>query len=154
VAEAIRLAVDAALTNSVERSGVVPGLIPWDDCSCGMLAVSVGRVFLSDDFPNEQAERISPCDAAWEVAEIVVQVIRCAPSIPEGKMDPTVAAQDLAAQVLAADGQQTLAAITSWICNKRGLDIIDGITTEMTSEGPEGGCVGLQLHALIGLPRG
>lgn len=154
VAEAVRVAVDAALTNAVQRSCVVPGAIAWDECDCGMLAVSVGRVYLSDNFPQEQTERDGTCDAAWEVVEIVVQVIRCVPGPDSQGKSPSCADLDTAAQVMAADTQQALAAVALWICNSRNTLVVDGLIMPTEPQGPEGDCAGPELHALVALPRG
>jgi hypothetical protein len=156
VAEAVRVAVDSALTYPVQRSGVVPGTIAWDECDCGLLAVSTGRAYLSDNFPEEETSRIGQCEAAWEVIEIVVQIIRCAPG-PQGEtqLAPTVAALDAAAQIMMTDLQQALAAIALWICASKdsGL-IVDGMIMPSDPQGPEGDCVGSELHAVVALPRG
>lgn len=154
VAESIRVAVDAALSNQVQRSCVVPGAIAWDECSCGMLAVSVGRMFLSDNFPEEQSERVGGCQSAWEVCDIVIQVIRCAPLPPDGEMAPTCEALDTAAQIMAVDLQETLAAVSLWICEHRYTDINDGLVMPTEPQGPEGDCVGSEMHVLIGFARG
>lgn len=153
VAESIRVAVDAALTG-LGRSCVVPGAIAWDECDCGMLAVSIGRVYLSDTFPEEQTERIGNCQAAWEVVEIVVQVIRCVPGPDDQGNSPTCAQLDGAAQIMATDTQKALAAIALWICNNVNVTIIDGLISPMDPQGPEGNCAGPELHALVALPRG
>lgn len=154
VAEAIRVAVDAALTNAVQRSCVVPGAIAWDECDCGMLAVSIGRVYLSDVFPDEQGSVTGNCQASMEVVEIVVQVIRCVPG-PDDQGDPPTCAQlDTAAQIMAADTQQALAAIAVWICQALDTQIFYGLITPTLPQGPQGDCAGPELHVLIALPRG
>jgi hypothetical protein len=66
-----------------------------------------------------------------------------------------VAALDAAAQIMMTDLQQALAAIALWICASRdsGL-IVDGMIMPSDPQGPEGDCVGSELHAVIALPRG
>src|SRR3990172_10621502 len=51
VASTIEQAVYAELTTKPDRHSVVPGAIAWDECDCGLLAVSVARIFLSETFP-------------------------------------------------------------------------------------------------------
>lgn len=156
VAETVRQAVHADLTTVPDRSGVVPGAIAWDSCDCGMLAVSVARVYLSDTFPDELVTRVSAgCDPAWEVAELVIQVIRCAPNPDNLGNPPTVAALAASAQLVACDAYETLRATSVTLCQMRGeRDIIDYLIRPQVAQGPQGGCVGTELRALVGLPRG
>jgi hypothetical protein len=156
VAARLRDAVYAELTAKPDRSGVVPGAIAWDECDCGMLAISIARVFTSDVFPEELTtkEGAAVCDAAWEVGELVIQIIRCAPS-PEGQsVAPSVAALDASAQEVARDAYETLLAATSELCQMRAVsDIDDFFISPQVAQGPSGSCVGSELRALVSLPR-
>lgn len=150
LAETLRLAIHAGLTVPPDRSGVVPGEIAWDACDCGLLAVAVQRIYLSDIFPNQQTTKISPCDAAWEVGEIVVQLLRCAPADPV----PTVAALDASAQEVLLDAYELLKATSTKLCTlKRTDEIVDFFMSPLTSQGPSGTCVGNELRVLVALPR-
>jgi hypothetical protein len=153
-ASSVQQAVDSALTNEVDRSGVVPGRVAWDDCPCGLLAVSIGRVYLSDEFPFEKDTVTGNCQAAWEVAELIVQVIRCAPQPQDGQLSPTVEALDEAAQIMAADAAETLNALAKWICSHVQKDIIDGLVLTIEPQGPEGDCVGSEFRLRVAFPRG
>lgn len=156
VASALEAAVFAGLSTAVDRHGVVPGAIPWDACDCGMLAVSVGPIYLSDTFPEPMEAVISSaCSAAWEVAEIVFQVIRCAPQ-PEGQnLYPSVAVQTAAAQLMDIDGAELVKYAAQKLCEMmRDDEIVDHLIGTATPQGPEGGCVGYQLNVLVGLGRG
>lgn len=154
VAERLRAAIHGALTVTPDRSGVVPGAIAWDACDCGMLAVSVAQVYPSETFPAQQAARVGACDAPWEVGEIVIQLIRCAPN-PEGQsLYPTVAALDASAQEVRRDAYQVLLATSAELCTmNEARDISDFLIRPQTSQGPQGGCVGTELRALVSLPR-
>lgn len=153
-AKSIQQAVDTALSNEVERSGVVPGAIAWDDCTCGMLAVSIGRIYLSDEFPFELDNVRGNCQAAWEVAEIVVQVIRCAPQPPSQQVAVDEDDLDTAAQIMAADSEQALRALSEWICTHKNTDIVDGLVLSIEPQGPSGMCVGPEYRLRIGFIRG
>lgn len=153
-AKSIQQAVDAALSNQVQRSGVVPGAIAWDECACGMLAVSIGRTYLSDEFPFEKDTVTGNCAAAWEVAEIIIQVIRCAPQPADGQISPDEDELDAAAQVMAADSAETLSALENWICQHKNTDVIDGIVLSVEPQGPQGSCVGPEFRARVAFPRG
>lgn len=160
VAAALLAAVQAALVpalDSTARIGVVPGAIAWDDCACGALYVSLGPVHLSDDFPNQETAVVGPCSAAWEVCEIMIQVLRCAPTAATNtqSLAPSVAANDAAAQLLAADGFNLLNAVANEMCQERaGNEIIEFLIGSVVPLGPEGGCMGQELTVLVGMPRG
>jgi hypothetical protein len=155
VAKLLDAAVYAELTTKPERHSVVPGAIAWDACDCGMLAVSVGQVYLTDTFPEPMSAVISPaCTAAFEAAEIVVQLIRCAPN-PDGQaLWPTTAALEVAAQVMAEDAAETMRAAARELCELQRADqIIDHLIGVVDPRGPEGGCVGVQLGLIVALDR-
>lgn len=155
VAETLRAAIHADLTDTPDRSGVVPGAVAWDACDCGILAVSVGPISMSDTFPEEITTRVSAgCDAAWEVGEILIQIIRCAPN-PDGQdLYPTVAELDASAREVARDAYETLRATSHTLCAMRDADdIVDFVIRPQTPQGPAGGCVGTELRVLVGLER-
>jgi len=159
VAETLRAAAYAAMAASPvgppERSCVVPGAIAWDECDCGLLAVSVARTYYSDAFPGEQAEKVGAgsCRPAWDVAELVIQAIRCAPS-PQGQdLSPTCAALDVSAQEVTIDAAVVKSAVSLLLCRMENTgSIIDYFVLPQTIQGPQGGCVGSELRVLVALP--
>lgn len=154
VAETVRQAVMAELTVLPDRSGAVPGAIAWDECDCGLLAVSVARVYLSDTFPQPLNVKIGACDATLDVGELVVQLVRCAPN-PEGDdPSPSVSALDVSAQVVLRDAYELLRAVSVKLCEmNRDREIRDFFVNPLTSQGPSGGCVGNELRFLVALAR-
>jgi len=154
VAERLRAAIHAALTIKPARSGVVPGAIAWDACDCGMLAVSVGPVYPSENFPAQQVARVGGCDAPWEVGEIIIQLIRCAPNPVGQQLYPPVAALDASAQEVRRDAYQVLLATSRELCAMDAArEISDFLVRPQNTQGPLGGCVGTELRALVSLPR-
>ena len=155
VASRLETAVYEALTDTPDRHGVVPGAIAWDACDCGMLAVSVAQVYPSETFPDPQAAPFGACQAPWEVAELVVQIIRCAPN-PEGQsLHPSTAALDTSAQQVARDAYETLRAVSLELCDmNEQRDITDYLIRPQVAQGPQGGCVGTELRALVSLSKG
>jgi hypothetical protein len=155
VAEALRAAVHAELTTTPDRSGVVPGAIAWDECDCGLLAVSVARIFLTETFPDELSRRIgNACDAPWEVAEIVIQVVRCAPNPDDPMTAPTTAELDTSAREVLTDAYEMLLAASVTLCQmNQAREISDFMLRPLTAQGPTGGCVGNELRAYVSLPR-
>ena len=154
VAAALEAAVYAALTDKPQRHGVVPGAIAWDACDCGMLAASIAQVYPSETFPAPQATPFGSCQAPYEVAEIVIQIIRCAPN-PEGQnLWPPTAALDASAQQVARDAYETLRAVSLELCSmNEARDVADYLIRPQVIQGPTGGCVGSEMRALVSLPR-
>jgi hypothetical protein len=155
VAEALRVAIDAELTVAPARSSVVPGAIAWDECDCGLLAVSVAQIFLSDTFPDQLANKAGTrCDAAWEVGEFVLQIIRCAPQPEDGKLAPTTPALDASAQEVLRDAYELLLGASVKLCQMSDAqDIVDFIMRPLTAQGPSGACVGSELRVFVALQR-
>lgn len=155
VATRLRDAVYDELTIKPARSGVVPGQIAWDECDCGLLAVSLARVFLTETFPDELARRIgNACDAPYEVGEFVIQVIRCVPGATDQTLAPTVAELDASAQELLRDAYEMLKGTSVLLCEmNRDRDISDFMLRPLTAQGPTGVCGGNELRAYVSLPR-
>jgi len=156
LAKLLEAALYADLTTKPERHSVVPGAIAWDACDCGMLAVSVGQVYLSDTFPEPMASVISPsCAAAWEAAELTVQLIRCAPSPGGQQLWPSTDRLEAAALVMAQDAAEILGTASRTMCELAEADqIVDHLIGTVDPQGPEGGCVGVQLGLVVALTRG
>lgn len=137
------------------RACVVPGAIAWDDCECdgGQLAVAVVRQFFSESIPNEQGEivGVGGCPSPYVVAEIVVQIIRCAPQPVGQAMAPTCAALDTAAQGVIKDAYAVLNGTACRLAEEVDEDIAGYLVTDHPYVGPEGSCVGSELHVLVAL---
>jgi hypothetical protein len=154
VAATLEGAVHEALTDKPDRHGVVPGAIAWDACDCGMLAVSIAQVYPSETFPAPQAAKVGACDAPYEVGEVVVQVIRCAPNAEGQSLYPTTAALDASARQVARDAYEALRAVSIRLCEMNDArDISDFLVRPQVTQGPQGGCVGSELRALVSLMR-
>lgn len=138
------------------RACVVPGAIAWDQCDCGQLAVSATRWFYSENFPIETGSgtQSTPCMMPYLVGEFTIQLIRCMPS-PDNR-DLFVACNRLAAaaRILIEDAYVVLESTRTLLCELRSDDIIVDFTFgEQTTVGPEGGCGGTELRALVGIIR-
>lgn len=151
-------ALDVAGAEPLNRVCVVPGEIAWDECTCGTLAVTARRFFLSDDFPQgslgQGLIRSSPCDLPWLVAELAIQVIRCVSGPTGTSLSVPCPQLDTAAQVLLLDQYVTLTTTVSILCAFKTQDrIVDYVLGEQTTVGPQGDCVGTELVALVGFYR-
>lgn len=161
VATGIATAVDTALVNTLggrpERVSVVPGDIAHDDCSCGALYVSPADYFLTDNFPQgglSADTRETPCELAWVVSRIDIQLMRCAPQPVGNALAPTVQALSKAAQIYVSDAYVTRTTVLAYLCELRSTDqIIDFALGDQSRNGPSGGCVGTGLVAYVSLPR-
>lgn len=155
VASTLEQAVYAELTTKPDRHSVVPGSIAWDECDCGILAVSVAQVFLTEQFPDQLARRVgNACDAPYEVAEVVIQVIRCAPNPDDQLRAPTTAELDASAQEVLRDAFEILKGASVKLCEmNRDREIADFMLRPLTAQGPSGGCVGNELRAFVSLTR-
>lgn len=155
VASTLEQAVYAELTTKPTRHSVVPGAIAWDECDCGLLAVSVAQVYLTETFPDQLARRVgNTCDAPWEVAELVIQVVRCAPNPDDPLTAPTTAELDTSAREVLTDAYEMLSAVSVKLCQMNAArEISDFMLRPLTAQGPSGGCVGNELRAYVSLPR-
>lgn len=138
------------------RMCVYPGLIAWDECDCGQLAGAISRIYLSDNFPLPHTGRgqgeTTSCHPAYKVAECVVSLMRCAPSPATNAIAPTCEALDAAAQTWAIDADVALAGVLCKLEDyKDDGTIIDYRVDNQMPAGPEGACVGTDVHFLVGL---
>lgn len=150
-------AAQANLTIQVDRATVVPGAIAWDACDCGALYASVGLIYPSENFPEQQTTRdlATPCMAPYETGEIIVQIMRCAPQ-PQGQNSyPDAADEDASAQTVRRDAYEIMQAVAQLLCGLQDQDQIESfIIDTQVAAGPGGGCVGTELRFRVGLDRG
>lgn len=138
------------------RVGMVPAAIAWDECdTCGLLALSVNRFFLSDQFPIE-ATTADKCEGSVLAADLVMQIIRCVPQPGDGGRDlaPTVDALNSSAISSIADAEAVMCATVETM---RDLylsnEIVEYMVRQQIFVGPEGACVGSELQFIIGFQR-
>jgi hypothetical protein len=161
VIAAVRDAVATALTSTTggapSRVAVVPGAIAWDECdTCGMLALSLLRTFLSDDFPIELAQpaSLAGTQGALLCADMAVQVIRCAPQPADRESAPTTEQLDAAGRITSEDAYATLCAVLSILGTMETNDsILSFVVRPVNVVGPEGACVGIELMFTVGVIR-
>lgn len=160
VASGLLAAVESGLSESVARACVVPGAIAWDAGDCGMLAVSLAVASPSNDFPATETGSLGNCTPALEVAEFVIQVMRCAPGIGEaadqlGGLAPACEDLDASAQTTTRDAHEIMLAVIGYLNEIRSnVSIIDYVVGAVQTMGPEGGVVGNEMRCQVGLPYG
>jgi hypothetical protein len=138
-----------------QRSCVVPGEIVWDDCTCGLLAVTwrlmgTGAVFPAIDAETSQTN----CPDRMMIVQITVASLRCAAGPDQNGNAPTCEQlEDDAFQQLS----DSVAVRDAVSCCVRQLyadrDIADFAIGRTLPAGPEGACVGSTLDLLIGWTR-
>jgi hypothetical protein len=154
VASRLEQAIYQELSVTPARHGVVPGAIAWDACDCGLLAVSVGQIYPSEQFPNPAIARVGNCDAPFETAEIIMQVVRCTPTVDDVGEPPTTDALDASAREILQDAYEMMSAVSITLCQmNKDREIYDFLMRPLTPQGPSGACGGNELRAFVGLLR-
>lgn len=145
---------------------VVPGQPAWDSCddpcgkegSGGQLSVSVARIYPSTDadFPAEarMVQGVRGCVPPTVTAlELVITLLRCAPTFSETGCPPTCTELSAAAQALHVDMVTVYNALLCCLPGteqrRRGRRFVMGVQRTV---GPEGGCVGLEQRVTVALP--
>jgi hypothetical protein len=150
------------VTRAPSRACVVPEAIVWDDCDCGggLLAVAVNRIYYSDAFPAEASGFTagtggrSPCEAAYLVADMTVQVVRCAPT-PQGRdLAPSCDALAGAARQVISDAYETRQAVACTLGDMEDDEISDFLVRDQPFPATSGGCMGSELRLAVGLVNG
>lgn len=147
------------------RACVVPGQPAWDNCDdpCsgdgapGQLTVSVARLYSSTlDFPTEDRTvfGMRGCTPPpLTAAELVITLLRCAPTYDEGGCPPNCEELSAAARILHVDAvtvqNALLCCLPGTSSARRGRKFVLG---QQRIVGPEGGCVGLEQRVTVALP--
>lgn len=141
---------DALLNNNrepIQRAYVAAGSVAWDDC-CGMLVVAPERVYRSQLFPNEFADR-EICDLGWLNLNLVVLLVRCVPVVDDRGRAPSQEALDAAYKNILEDSAvvwNTLQCMTM-------PDEWDRAGLSQSFVGADGGCIGVESRITIGIPQ-
>lgn len=144
--------------NPIPRVCVVPGEIAWDDCQCDMLAASVQRWGLSDNFPSDGftpgENRSTPCNIPWIVGQVVIQLIRCMPTPQGTEVAVPCSSLAAAAEQLVFDAYVILTNVLATLCDLQDRDVIvDYLIGEERSVGPQGDCGGVELTVSFAVNR-
>ncbi|MFD9903928.1 hypothetical protein [Streptomyces sp. NPDC059063] len=151
------------------RACVVPGTVAWDSCEdpCGtdagsdggQLTVSVARVVVSPDLGVSRVQEAvvlgaRNCQLPPMAVELVITLLRCAPSSGEDGCPPTCEQLTAAAQVLHVDAASVHNAV---VCcfpqtapSARRYRFTLG---QLRTVGPEGECVGIEQRVTVALPN-
>ena len=144
----VRDALIAANRDDINRAYVAAGSVAWDDC-CGMLVVAPERVYRSQSFPNEFADR-EICDNGWLVVNLVVLLVRCVPVVDDRGRAPSQVALDDAYQNILEDS----AVVWNALQCASMPDDWDKAALSQQYVGADGGCVGVETRLTVGVPLG
>lgn len=134
----------------------VPGQIADDACDCGQLALTVPRRYPSRVFPGEAVDDASqgPCGAPYLAFDVLVSVMRCAPS-PDAQGNPP-SCDELAQAALIKEADAWIMRQAAGCC-LRDMEDADRIAVWLLrgdqDRGPSGSCVGVDLRLTIGIPH-
>ncbi|MFG2404282.1 hypothetical protein ACGFR8_08060 [Streptomyces brevispora] len=146
------------------RTCVVPGTPAWDDCvdpcsgddgAGGQLTVNYARIYGTSRFPQEDLEvrGLRGCQpAATTAAEMVITLLRCAPTVNENGCPPTCEELSAAARVTHVDAATVYNALMCCLpktAGRRGRRFVMG---QQKVIGPQGGCVGIEQRVIVALP--
>lgn len=145
--------LQSSIGGSVQVAGVVPGLIAWDACACGQLAIGITRQFLSEVFPSDgptiTTASMSPCTLPYRVADMSIGVARCAPN-PNERGEVSWPALDTAAQATMSDAYHILTGAQCSLNTLANNNVIDDYAIRAQDViGPLGGCVGSELRVSV-----
>jgi hypothetical protein len=146
------------------RACVTPGPPAWDGCDepCGtdgaggQLTVHVARIYPTAAFPTEErvvlGARNCPAPAAIAV-ELVITLLRCAPTMDERGCPPSCDDLAAAARTVHVDAATIYNALVCCLpttgARRRGPQFSPG--TQRVLE-PEGGCMGVEQRVTIAVP--
>jgi hypothetical protein len=159
VCSAILTAAQNGLSVPATRYLITTGQIAWDDCCAGQLAVSLTRVAPTESFPTEAVTLTgdsTDCAPPYELAEITVQIVRCAPQALNGQTAPSTDTLSKHARQNMIDANQIRHSVSVALCALKASvpNRFDYFVRSQLMLGPEGGCDGSELYLYAGLVVG
>lgn len=159
VCNAILTAAKAGLTLPANRYLITTGQIAWDDCCDGQLAVSYTRTSPTDEFPTEKVNLVGEsgnCTPPYEIGEITVQIIRCAPQALNGQNAPSPERLTAHARQNMIDANQIRVSVAAALCalHEDYSTRLDYFVRSQLMIGAEGACDGSELYLYAGLTAG
>lgn len=129
--------------------------IPWDNCDCdGQVAFAIQSVYGSDRFPvpADATKDWSPCGPRWQVAQVVVSIVRCVPTMDEQGHPPSCPAELTAALILEDDRTAVRQALACCLDDLKTASTIGAWALNPTvTVGELGGCAGVETTFLVGV---
>jgi len=153
IAECITERLAATTGGLPDRVCIYPGDVAWDECECGLLALTTSRIFGSETFPNEglAGVSISQCGLPYLVANVDITMLRCVPSVQAGKRAPSCAALGDATQIMYEDAFAVWQGTLCCLLEMRKLGMVAEYNlAAQTFVGPQGQCAGSTMSIQLG----
>lgn len=146
------------------RACVVPGPPAWDGCAdpCGpqdghggQLTVHVARIYPTASFPAEDRTLLGSrgCAMPATAVDLVVTLLRCAPTVDEHGCPPTCEELAAAARIVHVDTASVynalLCCLPSTGTRRRGPQFVMGAHRVLEVQG---GCMGIEQRVTVELP--
>jgi hypothetical protein len=130
-------------------------LIPWDNCDCGgQVALAIQSIYGSTRFPQpaDASKDWSHCGPPWAVAQVLVSVTRCVPTMDDQGQPPSCTASLAAAYTLEDDRTAVRQALACCLQDLKDTQVIGAwALNASTTVGEQGGCAGVETPFLIGV---
>lgn len=132
------------------REYVVPGVLAWDECECGLLAIEWQAAPYVAAFPTPAIKIADGCKPLLSL-QIQVTALRCAPSPGINGEPPEVAAMAAAAETNLDDLEAVLRGTSQAVATLEdaGTILAYGLDAPKPA-GPAGGCVGVTQVVYLG----
>lgn len=132
------------------RSYLVPGQLAWDNCECGLLAIEWQNVSYTAVFPTPRQPLADGCKP-YLALQLLVTVLRCAPSPDESGNPPTPEALHAAAIVNLDDVEAVMSGTAQAVATLEDNNVIlQYALGGANPAGPQGGCVGVTQQIFLG----
>jgi hypothetical protein len=161
VCSTILTAASNGLSKPVDRYLITTGQIAWDNCCAGQLAVSYTRTSPTEAFPTEQVtlsqfSDSTECTPPYEIGEITVQIVRCAPQALNGQTAPSTDILNDHAKQNMIDANQVRRSVSVALCALKANvpNRFDYFIRSQLMIGAEGACDGSELYLYAGLAVG
>ena len=129
--------------------------IPWDNCDCdGQIALAIQNVYGSKRFPTPADATLdwSPCGPPWQVAQVMLSVVRCVPTMNDQGIPPSCPDELAAAVTLENDRTAIRHALACCLTDLKDANTIGAwALNPSVTVGELGGCAGVETTFLIGM---
>lgn len=138
------------------------GEVAWDNCQCGLLALTINRTYTSREFPVDTSQqRRGNCDVGYVVVDAQLSVVRCISVEGDDSANPLVTppkVTDVEAEtrlrfVDEYTAWTTLGSMLNQMYEASPQQIAEYLISDATSLGPQGGCGGVVIGFKYGFTR-
>lgn len=150
-------AIDAAQVpdDALQRKLFQFGEVAWDNCQCGLLAITVNRVYTSRGFPTDTSqEKRGNCNVGYRVVDASLLIVRCVPVEGDDSNNalvtpPKVTDVETTTRRTFVDENvawSTLSCMLDAMYNAAPQQIAEWVVNDSIPLGPQGACGGVQIN--------